>query len=104
MVRGVQGSGRQQRRAGPAPDGRGVPGTLPPVCVTMARVERPFRFVGIESSVTEVVVIGAGLAGLSCARDLQRGGEDVLVLEARDRPGGSVEQVALPDGRTLQMG
>jgi monoamine oxidase len=52
----------------------------------------------------DVLVLGAGLAGLSCARDLARGGADVTLLEARDRPGGRVEQLRLPDGRTLQMG
>ncbi len=52
----------------------------------------------------DVLVLGAGLAGLSCARDLMRGGADVTVLEARDRPGGRVEQTTLPDGRTLQLG
>ena len=39
---------------------------------------------------TDVVVVGAGLAGLSAARDLALGGADVLVLEARDRVGGRV--------------
>jgi monoamine oxidase len=33
-------------------------------------------------------VIGAGAAGISAARDLQRGGHEVVVFEARDRPGG----------------
>ncbi|HEY1566165.1 MAG TPA: FAD-dependent oxidoreductase, partial [Solirubrobacteraceae bacterium] len=53
---------------------------------------------------TDVVVLGAGLAGLSAARDLARGGADVLVLEARPRVGGRVEAMTLPDGRTLQLG
>jgi monoamine oxidase len=54
--------------------------------------------------VTDVVVVGAGLAGLAAARDLHRAGADVLLLEARDRPGGRVEQATLPDGRVLQLG
>ncbi|MGH2714669.1 MAG: flavin monoamine oxidase family protein [Thermoleophilaceae bacterium] len=33
-----------------------------------------------------------------------RGGADVVVLEARDRPGGRVEQEWLPDGRPVQYG
>ncbi|MBI5087387.1 MAG: FAD-dependent oxidoreductase, partial [Actinobacteria bacterium] len=38
----------------------------------------------------EVVVIGAGLAGLRCATDLVAAGHDVVVLEARSRVGGRV--------------
>ena len=52
----------------------------------------------------DVAVLGAGLAGLSAARDLRRSGADVIVLEARDRPGGRVEAVTLPDGRVVQAG
>jgi monoamine oxidase len=52
----------------------------------------------------DVVVIGAGLAGLSAARDSARGGADVVVLEARNRAGGRVEQTTLPDGRIVQLG
>ncbi|WP_030206309.1 NAD(P)/FAD-dependent oxidoreductase [Streptomyces sp. NRRL S-87] len=52
----------------------------------------------------DVIVLGAGLAGLSAARDLAAGGADVLVVEARDRVGGRVEQTRLPDGRLVQLG
>jgi monoamine oxidase len=52
----------------------------------------------------DVIVVGAGLAGLAAARDLARAGADVAVLEARERPGGRVEQELLPDGRPVQYG
>ena len=52
----------------------------------------------------DVIVVGAGLAGLSAGRDLAAAGADVIVLEARDRPGGRVEQELLPDGRPVQLG
>ncbi|HEX5771397.1 MAG TPA: FAD-dependent oxidoreductase [Nocardioidaceae bacterium] len=48
----------------------------------------------------DTVVVGAGLPGLAAARDLQRGGAEVLVLEARDR----VAQTQLLDGRLVQLG
>jgi monoamine oxidase len=38
-----------------------------------------------------VFVLGAGLAGLSAALELQDGGFEVTVLEARSRPGGRVQ-------------
>ena len=52
----------------------------------------------------DAIVVGAGLAGLAAGRDLAAAGADVLVLEARERPGGRVEQALLPDGRPVQFG
>jgi monoamine oxidase len=52
----------------------------------------------------DVLVLGAGLAGLAAARDLARAGTDVLLVEARGRVGGRVEQVRLDDGRVVQLG
>lgn len=39
---------------------------------------------------TQVLIIGAGIAGLAAARDLTINGYDVLVLEARNRIGGRI--------------
>ncbi|TML42765.1 MAG: flavin monoamine oxidase family protein [Actinobacteria bacterium] len=52
----------------------------------------------------DVVVIGAGLAGLVTARDLIRSGLDVAVLEARTRVGGRVLNRVLSDGTVVEIG
>jgi phytoene dehydrogenase-like protein len=41
-------------------------------------------------SSSEVVVVGAGMAGLACAVELTRRGVDVVVLEASDAVGGRI--------------
>ena len=53
-----------------------------------------------------VIVIGAGLAGLSSAYELVQAGFDVTVLEARTRPGGRVRTYRDPfaDGLYAEMG
>jgi phytoene dehydrogenase-like protein len=53
--------------------------------------------------VTDVVVVGAGLAGLCCARELAGAGVDVLLLERGDAPGGRVRTDEL-DGFLLDRG
>jgi len=42
----------------------------------------------VEAAVVDAVVVGAGFAGLTAARELTREGHDVLVFEGRDRVGG----------------
>lgn len=65
--RGERGRSRARRPAA-RQNGRGLPET------TMA-----FD--------VDTVVVGAGVVGLACARVLARGGREVMVLEAEDRPG-----------------
>ena len=52
----------------------------------------------------DVIVIGAGLAGLRCATDLVAAGLDVLVLEARDRVGGRVCSHRFTNGQGCERG
>jgi phytoene dehydrogenase-like protein len=52
---------------------------------------------------TEVVIIGAGLAGLSCALSLEAAGVTAVLLEASDGPGGRV-RTDLVDGFRLDRG
>ena len=52
----------------------------------------------------DVVVIGAGIAGLIAARDLTRGGYQIAVLEARDRVGGRLLNAELPGGAPVEVG
>jgi phytoene dehydrogenase-like protein len=52
---------------------------------------------------TEVAIIGAGLAGLSCALSLEAEGLSVTLLEASDAPGGRV-RTDLVDGFRLDRG
>lgn len=52
----------------------------------------------------DVVVVGAGYAGLVAARRLGRAGLDVLVLEASDRVGGRTQTERLASGGVVDLG
>ena len=51
-----------------------------------------------------VVVVGAGLAGLAAARHLVAHGHEATVVEARERVGGRTEGLLLADGTPLELG
>ena len=52
----------------------------------------------------DVLIVGAGLAGLTTARKLKKAGYSLKVLEARNRVGGRNVAHHLADGNVLEMG
>ena len=52
----------------------------------------------------DVVVVGAGFAGLAAARELTARGASVIVLEARDRVGGRVLNHDIGEGKIVEVG
>ncbi len=53
---------------------------------------------------TDVVVVGAGLAGLAAAQEVVRAGRSVLVLEARDRVGGRTLNASIGGSDVVEIG
>ena len=52
----------------------------------------------------DVVVVGAGFAGLAAAKEIRKGGHSVAVLEARDRVGGRVLNADVEGGEHVELG
>ena len=57
-----------------------------------------------DSHEADVVIVGAGLAGLVAARDVLAGGASAVVIEARDRVGGRVLNEPIGDGKVVEVG
>jgi monoamine oxidase/MFS family permease len=66
---------------------------------------RPWSRAGAVNEM-RVVVVGAGIAGLTAARELLRAGADVVVVEARDRVGGRIEtcRAGFAGGQHAELG
>jgi monoamine oxidase len=52
----------------------------------------------------DVAIVGAGLAGLTAAREVVRAGRSALVLEARNRVGGRTLNHSLGGGKVIEVG
>jgi monoamine oxidase len=59
---------------------------------------------GSTARSADVIVVGAGLAGLTAARQIVKAGRSVIVLEARDRVGGRVLNHSLGNGDYSELG
>ncbi len=60
----------------------------------------------MKSIDADIVIVGAGLSGLAAATELNAQGHDLLLLEARERPGGRIlsRHVAGLDDAALDLG
>ena len=58
----------------------------------------------MKQTAVDVVVVGAGLAGLAAARTIAGAGRSVAIMEARDRVGGRTLNVTIEAGKSVEIG
>src|ERR1043166_4108143 len=65
-----------------------------------------FGSITVQPAGKKILIIGAGMAGLSAGYELTQLGHDVIILEARTRPGGRVQTLREPfsDGLFAEAG
>jgi monoamine oxidase len=68
------------------------------------RTTKPKRSATASTRNADAVVVGAGFAGLTAARNLVGAGKSVVILEARDRVGGRVWGHDLGNGQVSERG
>lgn len=52
----------------------------------------------------DIIIVGAGIAGLVAARILSQAGHNIKIIEAKSRPGGRIFTKRLHDGRFVELG
>ena len=95
---------RLSRRTLLASAGAGALTATVPAATASAADPAPEAPAATEVREVDVAVVGAGLTGLTAARQLARAGRSVHVLEADDRVGGRVWTVPAADGTPLNWG
>lgn len=83
---------------------RRVLGALPATLAAPALAAADGAAASPPGDTADVIVVGAGIAGLLTARRLQQAGRSVLVCEARPRVGGRTWSQALAPGFVAELG